>query len=220
MGISTKFVSLLVGLLTTFSASAARITILVGGSGGENNYYTTDKNGAPALANSTTTINVGDDVEFKYVSGFHPTMSDNPQPAWATFTPSAQKVSTIVGPFTTAGTHPYHCQAHGAPGLGMAGVITVTAAPLATAAPVAASALNIFPNPSRGLVNITLTERTKADYKLRLRNVIGQEVRTVALHPELSNSLTLDLSDLPAGLYLYSLLVDNKAVLTKRLTLQ
>jgi hypothetical protein len=47
-------------------------------------------------------------------------------------------------------------------------------------------------------------------------------VRTVALRPELmqNTGLRLDWSELPAGLYFYSLLVDNKAVLTKRLTLQ
>lgn len=204
MRISTKFVPLIVGLLGTFSASATRFTITVGA----NNIYKYEPAALP--------IKQGDEVEFVGGSALHPTMSDSSPQAWITF----QDASKVIV-FNTVGTYPYHCVNHGtAAGQGMAGVITVTAAPLATAAPVAASALNIYPNPSRGLVNITLTERTKADYKLRLRNVIGQEVRTVALHPELSNSLTLDLSDLPAGLYLYSLLVDNKAVLTKRLTLQ
>lgn len=205
MGISTKLVPLVVGLLSVFSASAARVVVTVAPGG--NLVY------APA----TVPIHPGDEVEFKGGSAVHPTMSDSSPQAWATFT-DASKV--IV--FTTVGTFPYHCPNHGvAGGGGMAGVINVTLAPLATAAPAPASLLNIFPNPSRGVVSIKLSEqRVSADYKLRLRNIIGQEVRTVALRPELSASQTLDLSDLPAGLYLYSLLVDNKAVLTKRLTLQ
>ena len=104
----------------------------------------------------------------------------------------------------------------------MVGVINVSAAPLATVPTASAGVLNLYPNPSRGAVTVTLTEQlTGPAYKLRLRNIIGQEVRTVALHPQLSRvGVNLDLSDLPAGLYFYSLLVDNKAVLTKRLTLQ
>ncbi len=83
--------------------------------------------------------------------------------------------------------------------------------------------LTAYPNPSAGVVTFSLSEfQPRTDYKLRLRNIIGQEVRTVALRPELmqNTGLRLDWSELPAGLYFYSLLVDNKAVLTKRLTLQ
>lgn len=83
------------------------------------------------------------------------------------------------------------------------------------------ASLTVYPNPSQGLVTVTLNERGMADYKLRFRNIIGQEVRTFNLRPELTSpGVKLDLSDLPAGLYFYSLLIDNKAVLTKRLTLQ
>lgn len=211
MRICTKLAPLVVGLLTAFSASAANFTVLVGPNG-ENRYE-------PA----TLVIQAGDKVEFKWVSGVHPTASDASSPAWDVFIPSASVTKSFSN--LAVGTYPYHCSAHGVagpPSVGnMAGVITVVATTgLATATPASASLLNIFPNPSRGIVNVTLNERTKADYKLRLRNIIGQEVRTVALRPELSASQSLDLSDLPAGLYLYSLLVDNKAVLTKRLTLQ
>ena len=99
-------------------------------------------------------------------------------------------------------------------------VVSVNLAP-AQQAPASAS-LSVFPNPSQGSVTVVLNESSASSaYKLRLRNIIGKEVRTVALHPQFSGvGLTLDLSDLPAGLYFYSLLVDNKAVLTKRLTLQ
>jgi hypothetical protein len=87
----------------------------------------------------------------------------------------------------------------------------------------ASLSLTAYPNPSAGVVTFSLSEfQPRTDYKLRLRNIIGQEVRTVALRPELmqSSGQRLDWSELPAGLYFYSLLVDNKAVLTKRLTLQ
>lgn len=201
MKIFTNLLSLVVGLLVAFSASAARFIITVA------------PDGALSYSPAALSIHVGDEVEFQGGSATHPTMSDSSPAAWETFT-----VASKVIPFNTVGTFPYHCTYH--QGAGMIGTITVTAA-LATAAPVPTSGLNIFPNPSRGLVTVTFNERGLADYKLRLRNIIGQEVRTFALRPELmSAGLKLDLSDLPAGLYFYSLVVDNKAVLTKRLTLQ
>jgi hypothetical protein len=68
---------------------------------------------------------------------------------------------------------------------------------------------------------VQLSQRASGDYKLRLSNIIGQELRTIALKPELTAAgLPIDLSDLRAGMYFYSLLVDGKVVTTKRLVLQ
>lgn len=119
---------------------------------------------------------------------------------------------------------------------GLLSMISGAAAPLRSAAavsspstsqeqvpPLSGGTLSVFPNPSQGLITVRLTgPQPGLYYQLRLRNIIGQEVRTIALRPELTGAagLPLDLSDLPAGLYFYSLLVDNKAVLTRRLTLQ
>ncbi|WP_375415891.1 T9SS type A sorting domain-containing protein [uncultured Hymenobacter sp.] len=119
---------------------------------------------------------------------------------------------------------------------GLLSMVSGVAAPLRPAAAVSSPAtsqgqvpplgggtLSLFPNPSQGLITVRLMgPQLGPYYQLRLRNIIGQEVRTIALRPELmgATGLPLDLSDLPAGLYFYSLLVDNRAVLTKRLTLQ
>ena len=79
----------------------------------------------------------------------------------------------------------------------------------------------MYPNPSRGQVTVQFNQKAGADYKLRLSNIIGQEIRTVALRPELTAAgLPLDLSDLHSGVYFYSLLVDGKVTSTKRLVLQ
>ena len=88
--------------------------------------------------------------------------------------------------------------------------------------PVAASPiLSVFPNPSRGQVSLQLAAPSGQDYKFRLNNVLGREVRLLALRPELAaEGLPLDISNLPAGLYFYSLLVNDKVVSTNRLTLQ
>ena len=199
---------------------AANITISVG-----DNYYRGPGN--TTLDRDIRNVMVGDIVTFSYVGrSSHPTMSDSSPAAWATF-PMNSANTTFTLPastFTVVGaTFPYHCTAHGAPGVGQYGVITVVPrVATATLDPRAAGIdLAVYPNPSRGQVTVQLNQKVGADYKLRLSNIIGQEIRTVALKPELTTAgLPLDLSDLRAGLYFYSLLVDGKVTTTKRLVLQ
>lgn len=80
----------------------------------------------------------------------------------------------------------------------------------------------IFPNPSKGLVTVSVSQLlTNNDYKLRLSNIIGREVRTVAVRAEAADGgMSLNLSDLPAGMYFYSLVQNDKVLSTKRLLLQ
>ncbi|HEX8349327.1 MAG TPA: T9SS type A sorting domain-containing protein [Hymenobacter sp.] len=83
--------------------------------------------------------------------------------------------------------------------------------------------LSVYPNPAKGMVTVSLSQKLGLgqDYKLRLSNIIGREVRTTVLRPEFNtNSMAMNLSDLPAGMYFYSLLLNDKIVSTKRLVLQ
>ncbi|MGY2131487.1 T9SS type A sorting domain-containing protein [Hymenobacter sp. HD11105] len=81
--------------------------------------------------------------------------------------------------------------------------------------------LSVYPNPARGMVMVSLSQPPAPDSKLRLSNIIGREVRTLPLRPDLATSgIAMNLSDLPAGMYFYSLVVNDKVVSTKRLVLQ
>ncbi len=168
------------------------------------------------------TIDPGDQVNFVLQAGFHPTVSDSPTPVWQTFTLSASNPRILLPAFNTPGIYPYHCDAHGSPGGGQNGIIEVrTGTVTATVNPALAAALNVYPNPSRGQITVQLTQKSGVDYKLRLSNIIGQQLRIIALKPELTSAgLPIDLSDLRAGMYFYSLLADGKVVATKRLVLQ
>ncbi|GAA4303954.1 T9SS type A sorting domain-containing protein [Nibribacter koreensis] len=78
--------------------------------------------------------------------------------------------------------------------------------------------LSAYPNPSTGIINFSLNPVGDDNYKVRISNTIGKVIRTyevgqTALPP-------VDLSELPAGIYFYSLLVNDKMVETKRLILQ
>lgn len=217
MKLFTQFAATLALSITSLVPTlAANITILVG-----DNYYRGPGN--TTQSSDLRTITVGDVVTWSYVGqGSHPTMSDSSPAAWATFPMNAAN-RTFSRTFSLAGTFPYHCTAHGGPLSGQYGVLTVVATtPTATLdARTAGIELSVYPNPTHGQITVQLTQKAGQNYKLRLSNIIGQEVRTVALRPELSTAgLPLDLSDLHTGVYFFSLLVDGKVMSTKRLVLQ
>lgn len=194
------------------SALASTITIQVG-----DNFYK-----GPDGSN-TIRMKTDDVLIFQYI-GFqsHPTQSDSAPVAWATFQMNSANTTKQFnsGAFAT-GTYPFHCQAHGAPGIGQFGTLIVSNPTPTLDARAAGIEVNVFPNPSRGQITVQFNQKTSADLKLRLSNIIGQDIRTIALKPELMTAgLPVDLSDLHAGLYFYSLLVDGKVVTTKRLVLQ
>ena len=214
MKLFTRFALLAAILaLPLASAVATTFTVSIG-----SNFY------APA---AITNAQVGDVIHFVWQSGFHPTQSDSPTPLWAVFTLGASNTTKDIT-LTTPGTFPYHCQAHASFNsgtntyVGQVGTITVTGTATATLdARAAGVELTLYPNPSHGQITVKLEQKAGAEYKLRLSNIIGQEIRTVVLKPELTAAgLPLDVSDLRAGMYFYSLLVDGKVTSTKRLVLQ
>ena len=213
MKLFTRFaVPMAVLLLSVASAFAATITVQVG-----DNFY--------RGPDGTTTIRMSrtDVLVFEYMgASSHPTMSDSSPAAWALFQMNAANpVKTFATNSFTVGTYPFHCTSHGFAGGGQNGILIVTGTATATADANLTAALSVYPNPSHGQVTVLLTQKAGADYKLRLSNIIGQQVRMVALRPELmATGLPLDLSDLHAGVYFYSLLVDGKVASTKRLVLQ
>ena len=82
-------------------------------------------------------------------------------------------------------------------------------------------ALSVYPNPARGQTTVQVSGPGGAGYQLRLSNVLGSEVRRLLVRPENSpaeGGVSLDLSSLPPGLYFCSLLVNDKTMVTQRLT--
>jgi hypothetical protein len=80
--------------------------------------------------------------------------------------------------------------------------------------------LNAYPNPTKGKkFTISLSEASEATYKITLSNTIGHVIKVIEVHPQY-HSYIIDLSDKPAGVYFYSLSVNDKLVETKRLILQ
>lgn len=197
-------------LLTSGVAQAqATINVTVG-----DNFY------SPA----NVTAAPGDNIVFTYSgSRTHPTASDNG--AWTTFTLDASHLTHTLT-LATAGTYPYHCTFHGAPGAGMFGSITIQ--PVGTRAELAApSALTVYPNPASASrderVTVSFSQRAGTAGKLRLLNVIGRVVREVPVSAAAETAETrfsLDVADLPAGLYFATLVLDGRVAETRRLVVQ
>ena len=173
--------------------------------------------------NSTTfspqnlAVEPGDVVIFQWVAGTHPVMSDNN--AFPLFNiASSTPTKTLV--MNNAGTFGYHCMAHGGPGTGMFGTIVVR-----TVSGVKdfknAATLSAFPNPTKGETTITLNHANGENYKIRISNAIGRVIKTIEVPRNITDSkVEVDLSNLPAGFYFYSLLANDKMIETKRLILQ
>jgi plastocyanin len=205
MKLSTRLIGLLGLILGSLSSYAATVVVEVG-----DNFY------RPA----TVTIRPGDQVRFTNVgTSSHPTVSDSSPALWPTVVISPSNLSFTTTQLTTAGTFAYHCSAHA----GMNGSIVVDPnAPLSTLdAKTAGAMLNVYPNPSKGMVVVTVNQKVNSAYKLRLTNILGREIRSFMLHPESATAgIPLNLSDLPAGMYFYSLVMNDKVVSTKRFVLQ
>ncbi len=204
-------------MLASFSTYAATVVVRVGVTVGSD-----PNNFSP----QNVIIRPGDEVRWEWVSGSHPSVADD----GVSFAPfnAGENAPATRGPFTALGTITYHCQPHsfqataGGPWQGMVGSITVSNAPQASLnTKTAGVALDVYPNPSKGLVVVTLNQKVGPEYKLRLTNILGRELRSFALRPDASNTgMPLNLSDLPAGMYFYSLVLNDKVISTKRFVLQ
>jgi len=81
--------------------------------------------------------------------------------------------------------------------------------------------LTAYPNPSKGKFTIALAQATNAKYKITVSNTIGNIIKIISVPDSLRNpEINFDLSEAPAGIYFYSLYVNDKMVETKRLILQ
>ncbi len=178
--------------------------------------YTVSVNNA-TFAPQNLTVDPGDVVIFQWVAGSHPVMSDNN--AFPMFDiNSATPTKTLV--MNNSGTFGYHCMAKGGPGVGMFGNIVVRTVSGVKEFKNAAT-LSAFPNPTRGETTITLNHAANENYKIRISNAIGRVIKTIDIDKQAVDSkVEVDLSNLPAGFYFYSLLANDKMVETKRLILQ
>jgi len=64
--------------------------------------------------------------------------------------------------------------------------------------------LNVFPNPTKGNITITLSELTKEQTSLQIFDILGKLVKTIPVK-KYTLDLTIDLSSLPKGMYFFEI---------------
>lgn len=83
------------------------------------------------------------------------------------------------------------------------------------------SPVSIYPNPSKGIAKIKINLTMEGNSKIKFSNTIGKVVKVIDLSAVTTgNEVALDLTNLPAGVYFYSVFVNDKLLETKRLILE
>ncbi len=122
--------------------------------------------------------NVGDTVKFIWVTGDHPTRSDDN--VMMPLFPMNFSNTTKTFVFTSPGLIPYYCTAHGAAGgVGMSGTITVNAITTSLANKTLANTLTVYPNPASEKINVNFSVRKDNQVSVKLIDVLGNEVATI-----------------------------------------
>ncbi|MDX5347406.1 MAG: T9SS type A sorting domain-containing protein, partial [Hymenobacteraceae bacterium] len=93
---------------------------------------------------------------------------------------------------------------------------TTTATPEAFAP----NQISLYPNPTKGIFNISATDLTAKALQVSVRNAVGQEVLTLSQPVSGQNqTVTADLSNQPKGMYFVTL-VAGEQVLTQKLVVE
>jgi hypothetical protein len=79
------------------------------------------------------------------------------------------------------------------------------------------AALSAYPNPASAKVTVDFSVAGNATAKVVLRNILGETVNEIAAT---AGKVTFDVSQLNAGIYFYSLVVNGESVATKKLVVR
>ncbi|MCX6243572.1 MAG: T9SS type A sorting domain-containing protein [Bacteroidetes bacterium] len=98
--------------------------------------------------------------------------------------------------------------------------VSFGAFPVGVQEPLAKTALgNAYPNPANTAVNFSYSVNTGEAGSIIIRNVLGSKVKEITLiNPE--GKISVPVSDLPEGIYFYSLNQDGKALFTRKLIIK
>ena len=158
---------------------------------------------------SNVNANCGDTIHWFWESGTHSTTSDAIPACATSWTHDITATSTTfdyVLPLTCSGTYNYHCRFHTM----MVGTITVSCA--IGVGEINGVGSSIFPNPFSEKITVT----AKGVNRVVLYDVLGNEVRNSVAEPG-ESTITLDVVDLPRGIYFIRLYKADAVLTTKRM---
>ena len=79
---------------------------------------------------------------------------------------------------------------------------------------------SVFPNPASRMAQLDYEiKKPKINARIVVNSFIGNPVYDLKLNPN-DNSIILNVTDLNPGIYFYTLIVDNKNIVTKKLVVK
>lgn len=171
-------------------------TVTVGGGGSA---------GTPFYDPQFLTIQVGDQVNWEWVSGFHTVTTTTAPESFSLGPMAAPWLETRV--FTVEGVYEYECTV-GTHASTQFGSITVTGTPSSVDTQEGEVAWSIYPNPAQSEFRIS---NVSPGTIVTLFNIAGAMVKQFQVN---ADPMTLNVSDLPVGCYIVSL--ENNTRITRK----
>lgn len=79
--------------------------------------------------------------------------------------------------------------------------------------------INVFPNPSTGIINIQFEFEKENEIILTIQNISGKEMKNIPLGVKKTGNFEMNCADLPQGIYFITLKTD-KATLTEKIIIE
>lgn len=159
------------------------------------------------------TIDVGDDVVWTNSTG----TGHNVNGTTATFPGNPESFGNTVGTawtytytFTTAGSYTYRCDPHSGVMLGQITVNNTVGIKEANDE----TGIKVYPNPAETVVNFDMKD-IEEEMEISLYNAIGAKVKVLKLTKVAE--ATMDINELPSGMYLYQIEAGNTVLKTGKL---
>ncbi|MCK9616682.1 MAG: putative Ig domain-containing protein [Lentimicrobiaceae bacterium] len=132
----------------------------------------------------------------------------NPLPAWLTFDTITR---TFDGVPTIVQTLLFRVTATDTAGATASSILKIKVNPLTAINQIEKQGARIFPNPTSGLINISLDTLSDKTTIVEISNLKGQVILTNTF----KNNIRIDLADKPKGIYITKLFIDNETIIGK-----
>ncbi|MGB4095456.1 MAG: T9SS type A sorting domain-containing protein, partial [Bacteroidales bacterium] len=81
--------------------------------------------------------------------------------------------------------------------------------------------ISIYPNPANDYVNVNIISPVSTNAIINISNILGQQVYSESINVKAGNTnIHIDVNNLPAGMYMFSLLADGNLLKTQKIIIE
>jgi hypothetical protein len=83
------------------------------------------------------------------------------------------------------------------------------------------NSISIYPNPANDYVNVNIISPVSTNAIISISNILGQQVYSESINVKAGNTnIHIDVNNLPAGMYMFSLLADGNLLKTQKIIIE